>query len=1247
MRFGILGPLVVADDEGRELALGGPKQRSVLAILLLHAGEVVSSDRLIEELWGEGAPAKATKTLYVYISNLRKTLGEGVLSTRSPGYVLRTDGAEVDVDRFQALVAEGRRAFEVGDADSALASLRDGLELWRGPPLADLTYERFAQGEIARLSEARLSALEDRIDTELWLGRPAALVGELESLVREHPLRERLRSLLMLALYRSGRQVEALDAYRQLRDQLSEELGLEPSPELRALQSAILNQDPSLTVVGPDESVAGSGESDSEEVIVVGRRQRKVVTALFCDVVGSTERGAQLDPEVLSGVIDRYSAQIREVIESHGGTVDTFISGTVNAVFGIPQVREDDALRAVRAATEISERLGVVARDAGVSLGCRLGVNTGLVLVGDRERLAIGDAVTAAGWLQQAAAPGEILIGAETLRLVRDAARVQPLDPVKGKGMAVPIAAFRVLEVDQFARGVARRLDTPLVGRERELGWLRDAWLRSVQEPGCQLVTLLGTAGVGKSRLAAELLAGLNQEALVLGGRCLPYGEGITFWPLLEALASVEGAAEQVLDRLESGTAAIREELFLDIRRLLEACAGQQPVILCIDDLQWAQPTLLDLLEHLVDLSRGVPILVLCLARPELFEDHPGWAGGKLRATNLLLDPLGANDCETLVTQLDDGLDPEAQRQAVAASEGNPLFLEELVALARESGKVMASPTIQALLAARIERLPVEEREVLERGAIEGEVFHRSATAALAPTRAPGLDLALASLVRKELIRAHPPTLPGDDAFRFRHLLMRDVVYDGQPKEARAGLHERFARWLLEETTAEFPERDEIAGWHLERAVRYQQELGQEVKPELLVLAADELRAAGRRASRRADVPAVTSFLERALALIPDDDIREAVISCELAEQLIEAGEFERADALLSAAERYPEASTLAALGRLEWLLHAQTSDALQGIRASLPPILERLARTGDDAALARAHLASGALHWLQGQADDTLAEARIAAGHASKAQDRALRERALRWYAWALRWGSAPAAKISEELEQLEREEPGPCLAAEIDICRAELARYRGRFKEATDLLQRAIDTYRALGRYDTMAGHGQRMGETELLAGDAAAAVKTLLGSDTVLAERGERGLRSTIQAQLAQAYEQLGNSDAAHAAIALAENLGGAGDIVNYVITHGVRARLALREGRCEEAERWARSSVTYACTTDSILDQGYARLNLARVLASLGQDPEASQESRAAGDLLAAKGDEFARDKAQALLDQLASTSTFAE
>ena len=601
-----------------------------------------------------------------------------------------------------------------------------------------------------------------------------------------------------------------------------------------------------------------------EETVAL-RQTRKVVTALFCDVTGSTALGEELDPEVLRGVMNRYFAVIRTTIERHGGTVEKFIGDAVMAVFGIPIVREDDALRAVRAAAEIRERMPEVAKEVGVTLRFRTGVNTGTVLMSEGENYATGDAVNVAARFEQVAASGEIVLGEETLRLVRDAVTVEPLEPLALKGKSDPVRAFRLLSVDPAAAGVARHMDSALVGRERELSLLRDAWERVVREAGCHLFTLLGMAGVGKSRLVAELLHGIGEDALVLAGRCLAYGEGITFWPLIDALQGAGEPARAVVERLRRGGAAIPEELFLEVRRTLESLAETRPVVLHLDDLQWAEAMLLDLLDHVVDLSRGAPILVLCTARPELLEERPAWGGGKFNVQTVLLEPLGAQESLALLEQLGDGLDAAARDHIVAVSEGNPLFLEEMVALAQESGTVQVPPTIHALLAARLERLGSEERALLERGAVEGQVFHRLAVKALADGRLVAeVDARLAGLVRRELIRPHPAMLGGDEAYRFRHLLIRDAAYDTLPKADRAELHERFAGWL-EQAAAGLPELDEIVGWHLEQTVRYRRELGQATDPALVRRAAERLYRGGRRAGERGDRQAAGSLLERAL----------------------------------------------------------------------------------------------------------------------------------------------------------------------------------------------------------------------------------------------------------------------------------------------------------------------------------------------------------------------------------------------
>jgi class 3 adenylate cyclase/DNA-binding SARP family transcriptional activator len=826
VEFRILGPLEVA-DHGALLPLGGVKQRGLLAILLLNANEVVSADRVIDELWGESLPSSGRSALQVRISQLRKALGVagGQLLTRPPGYQLALERDQLDLHRFEGLVTDA----DAADPATASAKLREALALWRGEPLADLCYETFALPAADRLQELRVATLEKRIQADLALGRHAELVAELEALVAEYPLRERLRGQLMLALYRSGRQADALDVYQRVRTRLCDDLGLEPGHELKGLQGAILKQDPGLE---PPVS-KGGGPVQPNPVVQVAepRRARKVVTVMFCDAAGSTALGEELDPEALWNVISRYFAEMRAIIERHGGQVAKFIGDAVLAVFGVPHVREDDALRAVRAAAEIRQRLPAVAEETGVTLRFRTGLNTGLVLVEGGDTLVVGDAVNVAARLEQAARPGEILIGAPTMHLVRDAVALEPVVPLVLKGKAEPVAAFRLLSVDPVAPGIARCFDAPLVGRKRELRLLRDVRDRSIAESGCHLFTLLGVAGAGKSRLVAELLSEVGEEALVLRGRCLPYGQNITFWPLVEALSAVCDSA--LLERLSDGSGVSLSDVVAEVGRLLESLASKRPVLLHIDDLQWAEPILLDLLGHIVQASRSLPVLLLCAARPELLESHPDWGSGIVNSTTVLLESLGSDECNELLEQRGRDVDPGLRAKLVGISAGNPLFLEEMLTLARETGTAGVPPMVHALLAARLEHLTDNERDVLARASVEGEVFHRTTVQALSDQQpASELEAALTGLLRKGLIRAYRATGEGEDSLRFCQLLIRDAVYETLPRETRACLHEQLAWWLEDSDDAPM-HRKAIAEWHLDQAIRYRRQLGQDIAAQL------------------------------------------------------------------------------------------------------------------------------------------------------------------------------------------------------------------------------------------------------------------------------------------------------------------------------------------------------------------------------------------------------------------------------
>src|SRR3954447_3428820 len=606
------------------------------------------------------------------------------------------------------------------------------------------------------------------------------------------------------------------------------------------------------------------------------REVRKTVTVLFADVVGSTALGERTDPEALRRTMRRWFDEARTVLERHGGTVEKVIGDAVMAVFGVPQAHEDDALRAVRAAAELQEALQRSDVDA------RIGVNTGEVVAaaGD-ETLVTGDAVNVAARLEQAARTTEILIGQATERLVRDAAESEPVEPLALKGKAAPVRAFRLVAVRPGAEGRARRLDAPLVGRARELERLSGAFDDAVRANGCHLFTLLGPAGVGKSRLVEELLRASSGRATILRGRCLSYGDGITFWPVVEA---IPGAAEVVAQDLPAA------EIFAALRKLVEARARERPVVLVFDDVHWGEPTFLDLVEHVADWSRDAPILLVCIARPELLDVRPGWGGGKLNATTVLLEPLDDLAALELVRALVE-LDADAARRVVAAAEGNPLFVEEMAALAREGGDLTAPPTIQALLQARLDRLAGGERTVLEAAAVEGKQFHASAVAELVRDRSPlDAESQLLALVRKDLVRPDA-TSAGDDAFNFRHQLIRDVAYGGVAKADRAELHERFASWV-ERRKNGGGEFDEILGHHLEQAYRYRVELGRddERSQALRGRAARVLAAAGRRANLRSDAPAAATLLRRAPGPPPPEEGERLELLPPLAGAVMQSG---------------------------------------------------------------------------------------------------------------------------------------------------------------------------------------------------------------------------------------------------------------------------------------------------------------------------------------------------------------------
>ncbi|HEY8771976.1 MAG TPA: adenylate/guanylate cyclase domain-containing protein [Candidatus Limnocylindria bacterium] len=925
------------------------------------------------------------------------------------------------------------------------------------------------------------------------------------------------------------------------------------------------------------------------------REQRKTVTVLFCDLTGSTALGETLDPERLRALLARYFESMKTIVERHGGSVEKFIGDAVMAVFGVPLLHEDDALRAVRAAIEM--------RDAIPELGLqgRIGVMTGEVVTGTAERLATGDAVNVAARLEAAAEPGEVLIGQPTLALVRDAVEVGPVQPLELKGKAEPVPAYRLVSVRDAPE---RRHEAMFVGRQRELAAVRDAWQRVRTDKRCELVTIIGDAGVGKSRLVAEALASV--EATVVRGRCLPYGEGITYWPVIEVLNQLdvvpadEAAALAIRSLLgESQAVTSAEEIAWAFRKTLEHAAAQRPLVVVFDDIQWGEQTFRDLIEHVALLSSGAAILLLCLARPELSERHPGWP------VTLRLEPLGDNDVEQLMAERI----PVKLREKIAhAAGGNPLFIEEMLAMAAEAdGEVVVPPTLQALLAARLDQLETAERSVLERAAIEGEIFHRGAVQALAPEETQ-VTPRLAALVRKELIRPDTSQLVGEDGFRFRHLLIRDAAYDALPKAMRADLHRRFAIWL-EERGAELVQLDEIVGYHLEQAYRYRAELGMADDPMLAAAARHRLTTGGHRAQLRTDYGAAVRLYERAAALVPATEI-DLALEAELGEALYWAGNgVESQRRAVSLAERAAAAGDRVGelCGRVrESLLRTflEPEGATEQLAALIEEALPVFRAAGDDAALYIGYSALGQVGNMRGQMDAGLEAFELAATHAQQA---GMAHEELGWRSTLRFMGTTP---VVEMLAWLDANEPREGRNYWLRENRAKALAMLDRFDEARAILadSRMVLAERGSG---ILLGTTVAMDsvEVELWAGDPAAAAEFGAEGCRLLDALGEHSVLSTAAGMLAQALYSLDRLEEADGWVSRAMELGASDDALTQMLWRQVRSKVLARRGDFDEAYGLAREAVAVCERTDFLDAQGDVYADLAEVLLLGGRRKEA--------------------------------------
>jgi class 3 adenylate cyclase/tetratricopeptide (TPR) repeat protein len=992
---------------------------------------------------------------------------------------------------------------------------------------------------------------------------------------------------------------------------------------------------------------------------------RKTVTVVFCDLKGSTSLGERLDSEALREVMTRYFEEMRGALEEHGGLIEKYIGDAIMAVFGLPRIREDDALRAVRGAAEMKRRLAVLnaelERRWGVTLENRTGVNTGEIVAGDPsagQRLVIGDTVNVAARLEQAADAQEILIGESTFRLVRTSVRVEEVEPLELKGKAERVPAYRLLSVEEVGTAERRRL--PLVGRETELATLESELEAAVQSSSCRLVTIVAQAGVGKSRLLEELFDRTAPRATTLGGRCLPYGRGITFWPLIEIVrqaASIDdddlpdvatGKIEALVDNADVlarivsavGLSSVEypvSELFWGARKLVEGLAREQPLILHFDDIHWAEATFLDLVEYIRTTACDVPLLLICTTRPDLLERR-SWPAEPDDIT-IELGPLDDDDANRVIEHVLGSVDvpKDVRTRLVEAAEGNPLFVEQLLSmlveeevllqeesgwrLTRDLADGLALPgSIEALLTARLDLLSDTGRAVIEPASVIGLTFVRPALEELvAGGVRPALGEQLSDLTQKQLIR--PEERDVADLFRFEHIMIRDAAYNRLLKRARADLHERFANWAEKVNRERHRETEyqEILGYHLEQAYRYLAQLGplDEHGQEVGARAAAKLAAAGRRAFERGDMAAAANLLERATALLPPLDPGRLALFPELGEALLQIGQFAHAESLLEDAVASAELAgepTLAAnaeiVRMLVLLLAGGWTNWEDQATAAARNAIALCEQAGDEVGLARAWRL---LAWIKGKAcrlEETAQALERAIECARRAGDVRQERRASTQYALTVVYGPTPVADGLERCEEISARVRGDRQAEAAMLCViAQLESMRCAFDRARDLYTRARAMFEELGLHVDASTLCLSSSRVELLAGDPEAAERELRRGYDHLEALGERYLLSSIAGLLAEALVASDRLDEALDATRTTEELADEGDVDAQSLWRSTRAKVLALRGSLTEAEALAREAVAILAPTDDVVSQIAVGADLAWILLLAGQEGEA--------------------------------------
>jgi DNA-binding SARP family transcriptional activator len=1242
----ILGGLEVLAADARPVAVVGRRQRALLALLATRPAEVVPSERLIDALWGTDPPANAANALQTIVSRLRRAVGEERVVTRPGGYMLDIAGADVDAVRFERLADEGRRALAAGDVPEAGERLRAALDLWAGAPLAEFSDSDVARFEAARLDDRRLAALEDRIDADLASGRHADVVEEVGALAAANPLRERLVGQHLLALYRAGRQAEALARYREAAIALRDGHGMPPSRALRDLERAILRQDPALDAPTP----AAADARRRAGGMVAGTPVRRLVSVVYVEIEEAPQGAGALDPERRAAAQAAIFDEIGRALERHGGVVERLPGDDAFASFGFEGSHEDDAARAVRAAASLGAAIvravTALEGDAAVAPAAAVGVATAELMAADS--IVGAHVVRAARGLARVAGPGEVLVDAATAGLAPHDAEYEPA------GRADPGAPRFRLRSAPGELPPARPLGAAaFVNRERESALLRQALDAAVLERRAKVVTVLGPAGIGKSRLVREFTAAAASGATVAAGRCLSYGEGTSVFALDEVVRGLVGddvraglaartagvdRGEQVAARVAAavgagGQGGPAEEIQWAVRRLLECVATERPLVVALDDVHWAEPWLLDLVEYLAAFA-AAPMLVVACARRDQLDQRPEWTRPGVPGDVIEVESLSSAHTHDLVAELLAGRSaPEGALQHIAErSDGNPLFAEQVVALevARDFAGTATLPlTLRGLLQERIDHLDADEREVLARAAVEGVVFHRGALTALADDAAPArVGAAAMALMRKGFITSADSDVAGEDAFRFHHVLLRDAAYEALPKERRVRMHVLLAEW----TARVQPHHHEMIGHHLRESWRFLGEIGGDAgaREEVGRRGAAELALAAEFAVVRSALPAAARLLAQAAAMLPERSRERVHLLVERGEVLLTSGRLDEARDVLAEA-----AAAADAIGDADGAAHAAVLSLQVSLQADPDPPLRRIpgvataaARTfrrrHDDLGMCRVYHTRALAHWFAGRCQAAGDAWGRAADHARRSGAGSALPDMLSWTASAAQLGPEPVPVAIERCARvLQQTCDHPLWQAlvrrplgHLHAMRGEFDRSRAEFAECRQVLDEMSETIHSAAR--------DREAESALLEGDADRAEQLLRHSMSRLRAMGDRAQLSFSASVLARAVEAQGRAEEAYELTLAAERLVVEGDILAHASWRLVRSRLLVERGDLESAERMAREAVAHAAATDWLVGRGDAAWTLGLVLHAGGRRDDAERSFAAALDLYDRKG-----------------------